>query len=112
MYNLVFILKIIVFYAPPPSPIPVYHDNLEIEEEATESSNIGSLVCHVVAGDGNCLFRAISHQFFGDASRHEEIRLSAVAFIEANQAIFGNSVDCGWSAYLKKMQQLKEWGGE
>ena len=62
-----------VFEVAPPSPIPVYHDNLEIEEEATESSNIGSLVCHVVAGDGNCLFRAISH--------HTQVVCNLIKFI-------------------------------
>ena len=31
-----------------------------------------------VDGDGNCFYRAVAHQYFGDPSRHDEIRRAAV----------------------------------
>ena len=32
-------------------------------------------------GDGNCLFRALSHTIFGDESEHNNVRLSFILLL-------------------------------
>ena len=39
------------------------------------------LSSHAVEGDGNCQFRAISHQLYGDESYHANVRDSYVSYI-------------------------------
>jgi len=43
-------------------------------------------------GDGNCLFRAISLQIYGDANMHPEIRKRCLDFMEADEPHFGQFV--------------------
>lgn len=44
------------------------------------------------AGDGNCLFRAVSLQIYGDASMHAEVRERCMDFMAANEEHFGEFV--------------------
>ena len=37
-----------------------------------------------VGGQGNCLFRAIAHQLYSDASWHLEIRIAGVQYLQNN----------------------------
>ena len=43
-------------------------------------------------GDGNCLFRAISLQVYGDASMHGEVRARCMDFMALNEEHFGQFV--------------------
>lgn len=79
-----------------------------------------SLVVHPIVGDGNCLFRAISHQIYGDEERHFAVRLACVAEMERdpdNYAPFLLDEDEGWEGpsafadYCKAMRSSGEWGG-
>jgi hypothetical protein len=65
-----------------------------------------------IARDGNCLFRAIAHQLFGDENLHTIVRTSIVLFLRLNSDIFKQSISCGWEAYLEKMSKPSEWGGK
>lgn len=44
------------------------------------------------AGDGNCLFRAVSLQVYGDASMHAEVRARCMDFMAVNEEHFGEFV--------------------
>lgn len=44
------------------------------------------------AGDGNCFFRTVAHQLYGDASCHVLIRVAAVAYMACNAAFFSHFV--------------------
>ena len=44
------------------------------------------------AGDGNCLFRAVSLQVYGDASMHAEVRTRCMDFMAVNEEHFGEFV--------------------
>ena len=51
-----------------------------------------------VRGDGNCFFRAISHQVHGNAQRHDEIRQLAIQYIidhpdQFSDALLNNDVN-------------------
>jgi OTU domain-containing protein 5 len=56
-------------------------------------------VVHNTEGDGNCLFRAISHQLYGisfgylgQEDYHGDIRLLCMNYIKGEQAFFQNYV--------------------
>ena len=56
-----------------------------------------------VGGDGDCFFRAVSHQLYGNSERHLEVRAdNPERFIECNT---GNS----WLEYLNTMSMQGTW---
>ena len=54
-----------------------------------------------VEGMGNCLFRSVAHQLYNDESRHFEIRISALEYLQKNPDRFIESavVDTFWLEY-------------
>ena len=44
-------------------------------------------------GDGNCQFRALSQQLFGDDAHHEAVRAEVVAHIRKERAFFSAMFD-------------------
>lgn len=52
------------------------------------------LQCEIVdqKEDGNCLFRSVSHQVYGDAAHHDLVRQSAMDYIEKEQHFFENFI--------------------
>lgn len=72
------------------------------------------LVAAPIKGDGNCLFRALSDQFFGQEGQYPGIRDSVVKHLSANSSKFsafvgeyGESFD----QYLSRMSQDGCYGG-
>ena len=45
-----------------------------------------------VGGMGNCLFRAVAHQLYNDASHHLELRCAGVQYLQNNPERFIESV--------------------
>jgi hypothetical protein len=77
-----------------------------------------------MAADGNCLFRALADQLYGDYGNcHEEIRSDICDYMAANQDDFkvflvldDDSCEEGddgkdFESYIDKMRQDGEWGG-
>lgn len=66
-----------------------------------------------IAGDGNCLFRAISDQISGTEEMHLEIRALAVEFMRRNPNDFQPFIedDEDFAKYLKRMSESGTWGG-
>ena len=71
-----------------------------------------------IISDGNCLFRAISDQIYGDQDFHSEIRQTAYLylldrkedfepFIEQNGQTFDH-----YKTFLEKIQKDGTWGGD
>ena len=66
-----------------------------------------------VGGNGNCLFRAIAYQIYGDVNRHLEIRRTGVQYLENNpdrfieSAVVDNTL---WSEYINYMSRAGAWG--
>jgi len=65
--------------------------SLHPSTSSTTSSNLtlpSSFKIIQVAGDGNCLFRAISLQIYGDETEHEMIRGNCANYIMKNETTF------------------------
>lgn len=89
-----------------------------VSDNGTMSSNL-VLACRLsdfglipfeVGGGGNCLFRAISHQIYGNANRHLEIRRTGVQYMSHNPEQFIESnTENSWMAYLNNMGMEGTW---
>jgi len=69
-------------------------------------------------GDGNCLFRTVSHQIYGTQEHHGLIRQACVDYMNNESAYFSNFVALSASGfhtfdeYLNNMRVDGEWGDE
>ena len=92
------------------------------DKEATAFNSqlaIEGLTIYPIAGDGNCLFRAIAHQVFGNEERHMEVRLACVSEMERHPDDYAPFLleEEGWEGpgafaeYCKAMSSPREWGG-
>eukprot|EP01122_Echinamoeba_exundans_P002502 TRINITY_DN12443_c0_g1_i1.p1 TRINITY_DN12443_c0_g1~~TRINITY_DN12443_c0_g1_i1.p1 ORF type:complete len:417 (+),score=71.20 TRINITY_DN12443_c0_g1_i1:3-1253(+) len=66
-----------------------------------------------VAGDGNCLFRAIADQIEGDPNNHANFRARIVNYIRQNEEDYAPFIedDRTLDAYLAEMSRNAVWGG-
>jgi len=64
--------------------------------------------------DGNCQFRALSHELYGTQDLHAEVRAQVVGFLDARSEEFSFFVgdDAEWARYLASMRALRTWGDE
>jgi hypothetical protein len=87
------------------------------------------LIVKDIRGDGNCLFRAISHQIYGTSEHHQMIREKCVEYMMIEKRFFKNfivisddcvgntdddddNVDSGHMQYFQNMKKLGTWGGD
>ena len=62
-----------------------------------------------VRGDGNCFFRAIAHQLYGDESQHQKIREEAVQEVIKNSNSYRNFVAGSFDKYISNLSTDREW---
>lgn len=65
-----------------------------------------------VEPDGNCLFRSVSHQIYGDAERHFTVRRMCVDHMSKHRARFGVFVAEDFRDYLYRIRQTGVWGDD
>lgn len=65
-----------------------------------------------VEPDGNCLFRSVSHQIYGDAERHYPVRKACVEHMSKHRARFGVFVAEDFRDYLYRIRQPGVWGDD
>ena len=65
-----------------------------------------------VEPDGNCLFRSVSHQIFGDVERHYPVRKACVEHMSRHKARFGVFVAEDFRDYLYRIRQPGVWGDD
>ena len=66
-----------------------------------------------VGGMGDCLFRAVAHQIYGDANRHLEIRRTGIQYLQNNPDRFIESAvvdNTSWSEFINYMSMDGTWG--
>lgn len=66
-----------------------------------------------VSGDGNCLFRAVGDQLFGEESKHEFLREQVCDHLEVNKEEYKWFIeeDKNIDDYISTMRSAGEWGG-
>jgi hypothetical protein len=66
-----------------------------------------------IEGDGNCLFRAVSHQLYLNQMRHHELRLKAVDHLIAHRNRFEQfCFDEDFDTHVEEMRKLTTWGDD
>jgi len=66
-------------------------------------------------GDGNCMFRAVSHQVYGSPEHHRIVREACMAYMESERAYFEPFVVGGgraFGAYVEHKRQDGVWGDD
>ena len=73
------------------------------------------LVIIVVEGDGNCLFRSVSHQLYGSTQFHDIIRLNTMKYISIEREYFSQFIVGGLDKideYLEYQRRNGAWGDD
>ncbi len=68
-----------------------------------------------VAGDGNCLFRSVAHQVYGNDELHEIVRQKCMDYMEANADFFSQFIEGGMETfhlYVTAKRRLACWGDD
>lgn len=63
-----------------------------------------------VKADGNCQFRALSHQLYGDEDHHSSLRARVVRQLQERPQLYLGFVHESYSEYVKRMACDGEWG--
>lgn len=84
-------------------------------QQYTEALSRMNLSIVSVDGDGNCLFRAVSHQVYGSDSYHGMVRSSCMDYMEANADFFSQFVVGGMDSfhlYVAAKRMNAVWGDD
>lgn len=87
------------------------------EEIEREKKFIEALGCHglhviEIEGDGNCLFRAVSHQLFLNEEKHEELRQRCVEHLIHHKDRFQLFCPDDFDQHINQMRHLSTWGDD
>jgi hypothetical protein len=65
-----------------------------------------------VEPDGNCQFRAVADQLYGDPDRYQQVRNMAITELERGEELYKGFVtdDEAFADYLARMRDEAEWG--
>lgn len=84
----------------------------ENDKKLRENLEADNLEIVKMAPDGNCLFRSISDQLFGDyGNAHLDVRSAVCDFIENKKEEFQVFLVEEFELYLESVRQEGEWGG-
>uniref|UniRef100_A0A1I8ATC8 ubiquitinyl hydrolase 1 n=1 Tax=Steinernema glaseri TaxID=37863 RepID=A0A1I8ATC8_9BILA len=61
-------------------------------------------------GDGNCMFRAVAHQVYGDQKWHDEVRKLCMDYLAKNKAEFSSFVTEDINEYIERKRKLDVHG--
>jgi OTU domain-containing protein 5 len=65
-----------------------------------------------IAGDGNCLFRSISHQLYLTEDNHVQLRENCVNHLRNHKERFSGFIVGDFDKYIREMSILGTWGDE
>jgi hypothetical protein len=68
-----------------------------------------------MGGDGNCLFRSVAHQVYGDERYHGVLRAATAAYMAAESDFFASFVvgdRADFDAYVARVATLGVWGDD
>ncbi|KAI8502121.1 OTU domain-containing protein 1 [Branchiostoma belcheri] len=64
-----------------------------------------------IAGDGNCLYRAVAHALYGNQGLHTDLRRRTVQYMRDHRDDFAPFLDCDADPYFAKAGEDGEWAG-
>ncbi|ETK88553.1 hypothetical protein F441_07363 [Phytophthora nicotianae CJ01A1] len=87
-------------------------DDGAIELMRRQLADVGCKL-HEVEADGNCLFRALGDQLYGDQHQHEEVRKKIVSYLEQHRDDFEPFMEDEekFEKYCERMREDGTWGG-
>jgi hypothetical protein len=68
------------------------------------------LEVYAVAGDGNCLFRSVADQVYGDAEMHDIVRKNCLDFMERDRDYYSQFVTEEFDEYIRRKRILGTFG--
>ena len=83
-----------------------------ISSENLMQSRLGELGLQSidVGGAGDCFFRSVSHQLYGNSNHHMHIRTAGVQFMRDNpERIIESNIENSWLRYLNNMCIQGTW---
>ncbi|KAL2642229.1 hypothetical protein R1flu_009816 [Riccia fluitans] len=75
-----------------------------------EIRRVKNLEVRRMAEDGNCLFRAVADQVYGDAEMYDETRQMVIDYMEKERDHFSQFVTESFTAYCKRKRRDKVYG--
>eukprot|EP00958_Prasinococcus_capsulatus_P018967 scaffold2270_cov362-Prasinococcus_capsulatus_cf.AAC.6 len=69
-----------------------------------------NLEIHPMQADGNCLFRAVSHQVYGDQELHGDVRQLCFDYMEDECEYYSQFVTENFGAYVRRKRRDKVYG--
>lgn len=85
------------------------------EKRFSHLLSLNSMKIVPMNGDGNCLFRSVSHQLYGDDSYHLLIRETSMRYISLERDYFSQFMIGGlekFDDYLTQMSRSGAWGDD
>ena len=70
------------------------------------------MLVHDVGSDGNCLFRAIAHQAYGDEEEHRMVRIRCMDYIQKEGDYFKGFIEGALEAYVNRKKLNGIWGDD
>ena len=68
------------------------------------------LVPHDVGGSGDCFFKSVSHQLYGNADLHYDIRMAGISHLQNHPELYIESIsNDSWKNYTKQMSTPGTW---
>ena len=89
--------------------------NEKQEQNFKKSMNESQLVIKETERDGNCMFRAISDQIYGDEKFHDIIRDKCMNYIQEEASFFQQFIEGGEDSigeYIQMKRTLGVWGDD
>jgi hypothetical protein len=82
------------------------------EQEFLEKLEGTGLHVFAIEGDGNCLFRAVSHQLYLHQDMHEELRACCVEHLTRHRKRFEVFCEGDFDEYLRNLSKSGVWGDD
>ncbi|KAG4958226.1 hypothetical protein JHK82_034960 [Glycine max] len=90
--------------------IPDVNDATADHERLSERLVTYGLAELQMEGDGNCQFRALADQLFGNPDYHKHVRRQVIKQLKHHKKLYEGYVPMEYKSYLKKMKKSGEWG--
>ncbi|RAL45988.1 hypothetical protein DM860_006142 [Cuscuta australis] len=93
-----------------PSPGPSYDDAERERQFEIDLRRAKGLEVKKMLEDGNCLFRAVADQVYGDSEAYDLVRQMCIDYMERERDHFSQFLTEGFSSYCKRKRRDKVYG--